>query len=151
VGKRLTDLIRKAKYENRPLEELQALAAHATPHKLGLPTTWSNREGSVEINSHETPVVSPSGRQIELFGHAGAKVCGGCKHFNLKGGREKMIKEQFPDRLVAEMEWKLHHLGAPPDSLAVCGDSNGELLTTIVSKACDGYVEKPAKRREFRL
>lgn len=146
---RLTDLIRKAEYENRDLAELQELARQAVPRKMGLPTTWRDRTDGVQIRSHDTPVVTPSGREIALYGESDMKVCGGCAHFSIEEGRRKMKEEQFPDRLVQEMGWKLKHLGAPMDSLGACRE-DPTLLTTIVSKACSNYKPKPGKK-EFTL
>jgi hypothetical protein len=146
---RLTNLIRRAKIENKDLAELQREAKAATPHKMGLPTTWKDSHSGTILNGKETPIVTPSGQEIQLYGAEGAKVCGGCKHFNLKAGRDKMIEQQFPDQLVEELSWKMHHLGVPPDALGLC-DQDDTMLTTVISKACSHYAAR-STRNEFRL
>jgi hypothetical protein len=87
-------------------------------------------------------VHQPSARELKLYQDGNIKVCGNCKFFDLESGRREMIRQRFPERLVKEQEWKIHHLGAKLDELGLCGASGGSTATGFMSKACDQYREK---------
>lgn len=127
-----TDLVREATATREQLQhEFRGVQAQSA-----LPVT---------SHGHELPpaqVIAPDRRELALYADAHAKVCGNCKHFDLKRGREEMIKQRFPERLVREQDWKLHHLGGKLDELGMCGQSDGTMLTSFMSKSCDLYQEK---------
>lgn len=132
-----TDLFRHAQAEAKSPSELLEIAARATPRKLGLPTTWGDRDKPVR--GPDAQVVLPDGREVESYGFGGHRVCGECRYFDIENGRKEIIQQQFAERLVREQEWQLKHLGVPADSLALCGASGGELAVTVVSKCCDQF------------
>jgi hypothetical protein len=153
--KNLTDLFRHAAYKDRPLEELQAETAAATPQKLGLPTTWETRDQPA-MRGPEASVVSASAEDIESYADPNMRAtCGSCQHFNLEGGRAQIIKERFAERLVLEQEWQLKHLAVPTEMLGVCDASNAgsgaELAVTIISRSCDNYRERLTRAGRWRL
>lgn len=146
-----TDLFRAARYEARELEDLQAETSHATPQKLGLPTTWRDAEGPVVLPGRHTPIIRPTPSDVEAFGADGGRAtCGSCQHFDIERGRDKIIEERFAERLVREQEWQLKHLGVPPDMLGMCGLSD-DMVTTIISKSCDQYREARRRGGRWRL
>jgi len=112
-----------------------------------LPTTWidgTNRKRRMQ--GPEAPVVMPSEDEVTRYGpvadaFAELRVCGACRFFDHQGGREEIARQRFLERLVREEEWKLAHLGAPPDDLGLCGQSNGELVTSKMAAAhtCDMF------------
>lgn len=140
----LTDLVRRALHRNRDHEDLQAEAASATPHKMGLPTTWSNGDQTVTGK-----VLAPSKADMKLI--EPVTTCGSCRYFNIKRGQEQMVREQFADRLVNEDGWALRHLGAPVDHLGLCEQSGGSMLTSTVSKACEHYRARTGRTGRWAL
>ena len=132
-----TDLFRRAASEGRSADELLELAKRATPHKLGLATTWGARDNPVR--GPDASVVLPDGREVAAYGFGGHRVCGECRYFDVENGRKENIKQRFGERLVQEQEWQLKHRGVPVDSLALCGASGGELAVTVVSKSCEHF------------
>ncbi len=139
-----SDLFRRASAENRSADELLEIAARATPQKMGLPTTWGDRDAPVR--GPDAKVVLPDGEQVRSYGFGGHRVCGECNYFDVENGRKEIIKQRFGERLVREQEWQLKHLGVPPDSLALCGASGGELAVTVVSKCCDQFRSRGSRR-----
>lgn len=140
-----TDGFRRAQAEGRTVDELLRDAAAATPTKAGLPTTWKDRDSGVSVRGNNMPIVRPDRQQVEAFSAPNQTVCGQCRSFNIEKGREEIIKQRFAERLVKEQEWKMHHMGAPPDSIGLCDQSGGELATTVVSKSCPHF--RPRGRR----
>ena len=73
------------------------------------------------------------------------KVCGECKYFSLREGQQQMEAQQFLGTLVREHKWKVHHLGAPPETLGDCGAhrsgsaSDAKMLTGPMHVACDQW------------
>lgn len=135
-----SDLFRNATATKEDLEADLHGAGAVT--KVGVPTTWANADGSAVVRGEPTQVITPSAQQIEAFKESPRAVCGHCKYFDLENGRKEIVRQRFAERLVHDQEWKLKHLGGPPDSIGLCGASGGELATTFVSKACDQYREK---------
>lgn len=132
-----TDPFRRAKSEGRSADELLELAKRATPHKLGLKTTWGDRDNPVR--GPDASVVLADSREVGAYGFGGHRVCGECRYFDVENGRREIIKQRFGERLVQEQEWQLKHLGVPVDSLGLCGASDGELAVTVVSKSCEQF------------
>ncbi len=144
-----TEPFKRAKAEGRDLEELQQLASGARPTKMGLPTTWQNRDGGVVIRGRDAPIVSEATEgEVQSFG-VPSLTCGSCKYFDIEAGRKKIIEERFAERLVLEEEWQLRHLGVPADSLGMCARTD-DMATTIVSKACEQYVPKDGKAGDWQ-
>lgn len=153
--KNLTDLFRKAAYEDRPLEELQHETEQATPRKMGLPVTWETRDLPA-MKGPDARVTLASEEEVATFADPDMRAtCGSCVYFELEAGRRQIIAERFAERLVQEQEWQLKHLAVPPEMLGVCGASNAgsgaELCTTIISKSCDNYRERPTHAGRWRL
>jgi hypothetical protein len=108
----------------------------------GIPVAYRDGSGKTHLRGSNAPIVAPDGRELETFANPRAQVCGNCKYFDLESGRREIIRQRFAEQLVKEYEWKMHHLGAPVDSIALCGASNGELAITFVSAACDQFRTK---------
>lgn len=150
-GRRLTDLMRRVRSEGKSLEQLQRDAAGSNPTKMGLETTWGDRDKPVDKTV--SPVIRAGEDDVARFGHQrlNTKVCGACKHFDLEAGQREIESQEFLDRLVEEQEWKLKHLGMPIESMGLCGASGGEMLTGTACVACDHYTERSGKEGKFRL
>jgi hypothetical protein len=121
-----------------PLEQLKHEYAGARPAQ-GIPSSFRDGAGKVHLRGANVPIVAPDGDEVRIFSDPRAQVCGNCKYFDLESGRREMVRQKFAEQLVREYEWKLHHLGAPVDAIALCGASNGELAITFMSKACDQF------------
>ena len=110
-----------------------------------LPTIYQTTEGPVRT---ESSVVTPNSQEAALYGDARRVTCASCRHFQLQAGQETMKREQFLHRLVFEEQWKVRHLGAPPSTFGLCGESGGTTLTSIHTKACDHYTPARGRIRE---
>jgi hypothetical protein len=89
-------------------------------------------------------VIRASPEDIERFADVTHPnfICGFCRYFDLENGRKEIVRQRFAERLVYDEQWKLRHLGAPVDTLGLCGASNGEVATSFVSKGCDQFRAK---------
>lgn len=86
-----------------------------------------------------TLVFRPTARDIEQYSNAGIHTtCASCAKFRHRAGQEQMRRERFLERLVRENEWKLHHLGAPPESFGLCAETS-DTITSMYSRACEHY------------
>lgn len=141
-----TDAFRDAQGEGRSHEELLEIAKRARPTKMGLPTTWGDRDNPVR--GPDARVIVASDREVASYGFGGHQVCGECRYMDIVNGRKEIIRQRFGERLVREQEWQLKHLGVPADSLGLCGAAGGEMATTIVSKACDQFRPRGSRRGE---
>lgn len=139
-----TDAFRAAEAQGLTAEELLGEAARSRPMKLGLPTTWGDRDKPVR--GPDAKVIIANSREVDSYGFGGHPVCGQCRYMDLDNGRKEIIKQRFGERLVREQEWQMKHLGVPPDSLGLCGAGGGELAVTIVSKACDQFRPRGSRR-----
>lgn len=110
-----------------------------------LPVAFRGREGDVRT---ESPIVTPNSNEAALYGDQRRVTCASCRHFRLQAGQKQMHEEQFLARLVAEEQWKVRHLGAPPSTFGLCGESDGTTLTSLHTKACDHYVPSRGRIRE---
>lgn len=119
-------------------EQLAAEYQGAQPQQ-GLPVSFRDGGGKTHLRGTNAKVVAPSGDEVRIFADPRAEVCGNCKYFDLESGRREMVRQKFAEQLVKEYEWKMHHLGAPVDAIALCGASGGELAITFMSKACDQF------------
>jgi len=133
-----TDQFRKAQQTSQ--EELEHRYKGAVP-ATGLPTTFRDAEGRVHMHGRDTRIVQPSRQEIASLTDA-REVCGHCKYFDLENGRKEIIRQRFGEKLVKEFEWKLRHLGAPIDAMALCGASGGQTAVAFVSKSCDQFQKK---------
>ena len=123
-------------------EELKARydGVEATP--LGLPVNWT--DGETGKTHFQTRLATPDAHERMVFGSPRAQTCGNCKYFDLENGRVEILRQRFAEKLVREYEWKMKHLGAPPDAIGLCGASagggGGDLMAvTFVSAACDQF------------
>lgn len=129
-----TDKFREADASREDLAKRYDGAVPAT----SLPTTWRDGDGHTHLLGKPTQVLQPSARDIAALGR-GQECCGHCKYFDLESGRREIIRQRFGEKLVREHEWKLRHLGAPVEALALCGASGGQTLVAFVSKSCDQF------------
>ena len=124
-------------------EELVRRYENAQPG--GLPVNWTDgRTGKTHMRTH---LATPSAHDVQVFSSPRAQTCGGCKYFDLEAGRKEIMRQRFAEKVVRDYEWKLKHLGAPIDAIALCGASaaggGGELLAvTFMSKSCDQFRPK---------
>ena len=146
-----SDLFRRADAEARTPDELLDIAARATPQKMGLPTTWGDRDAPVR--GPDAKVIAANGEQVRSYGFGGHSVCGECKYFDVENGRAEIIKQRFAERLVREQEWQMKHLGVPADSLALCGAGGGELVVHSSEGAFQGFASaaRPQRRLHKKL
>ncbi len=131
----MTDPFKNA---STPLEQLRHEYANAQPES-GLPVSFRDGDGRTHLRGSNAKVVAPDGNEVKIFSDPRAQVCGNCKYFDLESGRREIIRQRFAEQLVKEYEWKIHHLGAPVDAIALCGASGGTLAITFVSRACDQF------------
>jgi hypothetical protein len=101
----------------------------------GLPTYF--KSGNTRVDGPRLHQITA--QEASVFGSPRAVTCGSCKYFDLENGRKEIARQRFGEKLVADYEWKLKHLGAEPDAIGLCGASGGDTATTFVSKACDQY------------
>ena len=126
-------------------EDLKQRYDGAVGAPLGMPVDW--KDGGTGKTHLRTMIAAPNDRERAVFGSQRAEVCGHCKYFDLEGGRKEIMRQRFAEKLVKDYEWKVKHLGAPPDAIALCGASasggGGELLAvTFVSASCDQFRRK---------
>lgn len=119
----------------------EKLSETLQPTQLGLPVEFvdNHAEPSIRLPGKRA-LISANARDVENFAAAPSRVCGTCRHFQLKEGRREIVKQGFLQRLVLEEDWKMSHLGAPADHLGVCGQ-NPQMVTSTVANAgtCSGY------------
>ncbi len=98
-------------------------------------------ENGEDANRSRLAMVDDETREKLLTG----KVCGDCKYFSHREGQRLMEAQSFLARLVRENQWKVHHLGSPPETLGDCGAyRSGERgdetkLTGPMHVACDQF------------
>lgn len=113
-------------------------------------------KGAVPMSDNRTPpplpgrklgsfVLQPTPRDIDLYTNAERHVtCASCAKFRLRAGQEQMQRERFLERLVRENEWRIRHLGAPPETFGLCAETS-DTITSMYSRACEHY--RPANGR----
>src|SRR5512146_501941 len=114
------------KSASTPLEQLRAEFGNVPPQS-GIPVSFRDGEGRTHLRGSNAKVVAPDGNEVQIFSDPRAQVCGNCKYFDLESGRREIIRQKFAETLVKDYEWKIHHLGAPVDAIALCGASGGSL------------------------
>lgn len=115
------------------------------PLQVGLPVTFVDDYGNPKVRLPGAPSIIRSATQgdIENYAEAPTRVCGTCRHFQLKEGRQEIVKQKFLQRLVLEQEWKIGHLGAPADHLGVCGQNPAMVTSTIANAGtCPAYCDR---------
>ena len=120
--------------------EMGLLQEQETPETI--PTRW--RGDGVDVRD-TAQVVAPTAAEVDRFADARRITCASCTKFDLEAGQRQMAKEKFVARLVHEMSWKVKHLGAPPETIGLCGETNGERATSMHSAACQHY--RPRRER----
>ncbi|MEE8310482.1 MAG: hypothetical protein V3R34_08850 [Hyphomicrobium sp.] len=127
-------------------DKLREVYSTMKAESAGLPLSFHDESGKHNLPGGQL-VRSATASDVENYAAAPGRICGTCKHFNLKGGQMQMVKQRFPEMLVLDHSWALRHLGAPLDHAGVCDGSGGEMVTMTVSNAdtCPGY------RRRNRL
>lgn len=111
-------------------------------HLPTMPVTWHQGDRSTAPAGVTQAVIhTPDGREAELFGRDRAKICAGCKNFRVGAGQSEMARTDFLRELVHVFGWKVPHLGAPPEHLAICDAKEG-LLVAPHSLACELYRAK---------
>jgi hypothetical protein len=115
-------------YQDQPPEE--------PPPRV--PVTWTDGAHRVAVRD-VGEVVAPSAHEIGRYGDQRRVTCASCKKFDLTAGQKQMHREGFVARLVHEMSWKVKHMGAAPETMGLCGETNGDRLTSMHSAACAHY------------
>ena len=92
-------------------------------------------------------VVVPNAGEVGQYGNVRARTCASCVKFHHREGQAAMDKQRFVERIVLEETWKAKHLGAPPTSFGLCGESNGDTITSIHTPACEHYRENNGRVR----
>lgn len=121
----------------------EEFAAGGAPQPTGIPTVWQDGASGQKFAGKPAAVhIATAGETEQLAAIGGTFICGFCKYFDLENGRKEIARQRFAERLVNDEQWKLRHLGAPIDTIGLCGASNGEVATSFVSKGCDQYRQK---------
>lgn len=86
----------------------------------------------------------PTQADVRLYGDVSKAQgnCGGCKFFRLQAGQDAMRKQQFLKTLVHDAEWEVRHLGAPANTMGLCGRGDADTLTSSSAVSCDHYKAK---------
>jgi hypothetical protein len=141
VSQALQSLTQKVVSQDKDLETLQAEDAHTVVMQGGLPVTWQDPDGNT-LRGRNAQIASLDGQAIGTFARAPTATCAECKYFNLKQGREALVKQRFAERLVLEEEWKLRHLGGEIDHMGVCAAGDGNMATFTMSPACGQFSKR---------
>ena len=102
------------------------------------------------MRGRESRIVTPNANEVDIYADPQAATCGSCCYFDVENGRKLIIEQQFAERLVREQEWQLKHLAVPVEMVGVCGQSNGELAVTLVSRSCDQYRPQSGRAGAWR-
>jgi len=128
--------------QDKTVEELEAENAQAEVLEGGIPVMWGSPGTSRKIRGRNANIKSPDAQEQQQFQRQRALTCSSCEHFDVKKGRQEIIRQDFARRLVLEQEWALRHLGAGLDHLGLCGQTNGELAVTTMSPACERFTPR---------
>lgn len=146
-AKAVKESLKRAEYDGVSNEQI--MAEDQIVDKLGIPTTWAQGDGSVEIRGKDT-IVQPTQDDMKAFSGTGCmpNLCGQCRHFDLEKGRKELIRMGFAETLTKEHEWNPVHLGAPIDTIGICGISGikTKMLTSTMSRACEQWKGKGKHR-----
>jgi hypothetical protein len=123
------------------LDEKMADPLQAT--RAGVPVEFVDDRGNptTRVRGPRADVVRGiTQKDVENYANAPTRVCGECRHFQLREGRREIVKQKFLQRLVLEESWKMAHLGAPADHLGVCGQKPSMVTSTIADAGtCPGF------------
>jgi len=125
--------------QDKSIEDLELENAQSEVMEGGIPVMWGTPGMKRAIRGRNASIKTPDSKEQAQFQQQGKLTCSSCEHFNIKTGREEIIKQDFARRLVLEQEWALRHLGAGLDHLGLCDQANGELAVTTMSPACDRW------------
>lgn len=117
-----------------------------------LPVVWKDGHTGTRMRGADAPIEVADEKAVNAYSNPHQTTCGTCKYFDLEHGQAEIVKQRFAERLVREDKWQLHHLGAPLEMVGLCGahgtgNTEGEMATTSVSKACDQYRPTTSRRR----
>jgi len=142
-AKKVKEQLDRADYDGVSNEQI--MAEDQIVDKLGIPTTWMQGDGPVEIRGRDT-IVQPTQDDIRAFSRTGCvpNLCGQCKFFDLEKGRKYLRESGFAEKLTKDYEWNPAHLGAPIDTIGICGMSGiqTKTLASTMSRACDQFRAK---------
>jgi len=130
----------EVKQNPKTIEELEIENAQSEVLEGGIPVMWGT--GHRQMRGRNAAIKTPDANEQAQFQRQRAVTCSACQHFDIKAGRQEIIKQDFARRLVLEQEWSLRHLGAGLDHLGLCGQSGGELAVTTMSPACDQFTPR---------
>jgi hypothetical protein len=84
-------------------------------------------------------VKPPTKRQLALYSHVRARLCGQCKHFSKEHGQKILFKQKKLAEIVHDYQWKVEHLGSDPREMGAC--MARELLTgpTHSGAECESF------------
>ena len=102
-----------------------------------IPVTF--KSGNNTIQGKRALVVAPNAGEIGAYGNVRAQTCATCVKFHHREGQAAMDKQRFLERIVLEETWKVKHIGAPPTSFGLCGETNGDTITSIFTPACEHW------------
>jgi hypothetical protein len=100
-----------------------------------IPVTWKGRDGSLESRAQ---VVAPTENDMKMFGTQQRTTCASCVKFAHRDGQLRMHESRFLAKLVMEYQWKVHHLGAGPETFGLCRETSDRITSTF-SPSCEHY------------
>jgi hypothetical protein len=62
----------------------------------------------------------PTQKQLALYAHVRARLCGQCKFFSKDHGQKILFKEKKLAEIVHDFKWKADHLGSDPREMGAC-------------------------------
>ena len=83
----------------------------------------------------------------EIKRYSGGKMCGNCAYFSPEHAITEMVGSQFMPKLVRELEWQPHHLGAALTSEGGLCEDRGDMITATFTVACENWRESRGKIR----
>jgi hypothetical protein len=110
-----------------------------------IPVTWKGRDGSIASSAQ---VVAPTENDMKMFGTQQRTTCASCVKFAHRDGQLRIHESKFIAKLVMEYQWKVHHLGAGPETFGLCRETN-DRITSFYSASCEHY--RPRSGRVGRL
>jgi hypothetical protein len=105
------------------------------PQPSHIPVTWKGRDGALE---GQAQVVAPTENDMRMYSDQRRLTCASCVKFAHRDGQLRMHEQKFIAKLVLEYQWKVHHLGAGPETFGLCRETN-DRITSTYSPACEHY------------
>ncbi len=124
------------------IDDKLADRAQLQPMQGGLPVEFVDDyvAPTRRLRGKSAPIVGATAGEIENYAEAPRRTCGTCRHFELRRGRQEIVRQKFLQRLVLEENWKLQHLGVPADHLGICGQKPSMATSTVTNAGtCPGY------------